>query len=544
MRVKQSKSRQQKIAPAQIRQRRRSRRRFFPKPRDPRQTLVPIRAQKRRLDPMEMLSYLAVALIGIMSVVLIWSITERSITEQAIEIRARADLHVKGATTVLARELHDEMTLVDQSISIIQDAWKKDPDTVDLGAWRKQMMALTAVANDIFIANERRIIVQGTLPQSIGQGFGTAYVTYPNGSLETFEPDGGKSTVGLTAAATALAEPIQARQFLMYVLRPLERPRGWMVGASFRSEGLTKLFAGANLGENGAAGFVDLTKGAMQALAGTTARFGRMTLQHTDLLEQMRKNESGIWFGQSPWDQIPRIIAYERVPGRDMAVVMAMTSTYAYQPMAGLAAFAHGVATAASIVVVIICGIVIWTVATARESKARARAMERAETNLANARDAAANARARSMLSEQEAGALLASQSDGVARLDEKGRIRQWNQRFADYAGVPLLPSEAGLTFEALIRRQADAGLFGGPEETEQAVGTRLTVLHTGIGSPEPLLHPAASGDTIQMMMRPVSDGGGVLVLIGPDNAAFAALPPLAEPVEAEPEPVDETTDW
>jgi PAS domain-containing protein len=544
MRVKQSKSRQQKIAPAQIRQRRRSRRRFFPKPRDPRQTLVPVRANQRKDNLLEMLAYLAIGLIGLMSIVLIWSITQRSIAEQGIEIRARADQQVKGETTVLARELSDEMALVDQSVGIIQDAWKKDPDTVDLAAWRKQLTALTSVANDIFIANERRIIVQGTLPQSIGQGFGTAYVTYPNGSLETFEPDGTKSSVGLTAAATALAEPVQARQFLMYLVRPLDRPRGWLVGASFRSEGLTKLFAGANLGESGVAGFVDLNKGAMQALAGSTARFGRMTLQHADLLEQMRKNESGIWFGQSPWDQIPRIVAYERVPGRDMAVVMAMTETHAYQPLAGLAAFAHGVASAASIVVIIICGLVIWTVATAQATKARARAMERAETNLANARNDLALARARSLLSEQEAGSLLASQCDGVARLDDKGRIRQWNQRFAEYAAVPLPPSDAGLPFEALIRRQAEAGLFGGPVETEQAVGTRLTVLHTGIGSPEPLMHALPSGEPIQMMIRGVADGGRVLVLIGPDNAAFAAMPHLAEPAAAEPEPVGETTEW
>ena len=542
MRVKQSKIRRQKVAPADIRQRRRSRRRFFPKPRDPRQTLVPIRAARAKVDLFQWLAFLAVSLIAVMMIVLIWSITERSVAEQAIEIRARADQHVQGTTAALAREIGDELQLVDQSLAIIQDAWKKDSDQVDLGAWRKQALALTDVANDIFIANERRLIVQGTLPQSIGQGFGSAYVTYPNGSLETFEPDGSKSPVGETAAARAIAEPVQARQFLMYVLRPLDRPRGWVVGASFRSEGLTKLFAAAQLGENGVAGFVDLRKGSMQALAGTAARFGKMAILRSDLLEQMRKNESGIWFGASPWDGVPRIVAYQHIPGRDMTVVTATTETYAYQPMAGLRAFARGTATVASVLVAIIAGLIIWTIATAQAARARARMLERAEGNLANARQDLALARGRSLLSEPEAGALLASQSDGVARLDAEGRLRQWNQRFAEYAGVDLDPSEAGMPFETILRRQANAGMFGDEAETEQAVGTRLTVLHTGILTENALTHPDQKGETITMVVRGVSGGGLVVLFLGPDNAALATLPPLPE--TPEPEPVDETTEW
>ena len=79
-------------------------------------------------------------------------------------------------------------------------------------------------------------------------------------ALEMFDPDGTINPDGKIPGA----DRVEARQFLMYVVRPLSRPRGWWVGASYRSEGITKLFAGANLGQNGVVGLaVNLTNAAL-----------------------------------------------------------------------------------------------------------------------------------------------------------------------------------------------------------------------------------------------------------------------------------------
>ena len=61
------------------------------------------------------------------------------------------------------------------------------------------------------------------------------------------------------------AAPIDARQFLMYIVRPLDHPKGWLIGASFRSSELTKLFAQAALGYNPVVALVD-TKRADDAI--------------------------------------------------------------------------------------------------------------------------------------------------------------------------------------------------------------------------------------------------------------------------------------
>ena len=383
--------------------------------------------------------------------------------------------------------------------------------------------------------------MQGTLPQSVGMGFGSAYVTYPNGSLEMYDADGAKNPEGKIPGADA----IQARQFLMYVVRPLSRPRGWWIGASYRSEGLTKLFAGANLGQNGVVGLVDTKRGALQGIVGSSAQVAEMDISASDLIEQMRKNDTGVWAGVSPTDNVPRIIAFQRIPQRDMAVMVGISADTANQPLYGLAAMAHGLALVASAIVLAVATIVIWGIATSRAEKQRKRIHERTELNLANSRQELVLARARGLLSEPEAGTLMSSPTDGVARLDGEQRLRLWNARFAELAGVELDASASGTPVEDLLRRQAEAGLFGDIVDADQDVATRLTILHTGGQSVVPPTQLGPSGQQVTMHVRGVADGGLVMILIGPQNRQFAAMPALPGAMaEAEPETADETTEW
>jgi PAS domain-containing protein len=503
-------------------------------------TLVQMRSSRDpKIEPMQWLAFTAIGLISLALIILMWTLTNRAISDQTLEFRARADQQVRSVAFVLAREIQDELRLVDQSLAIIQDDWKNDSDSVDLGGWKKKLLALTEVANDIFIANERGIIVQGTIPQSIGQGFGSAYVTYPNGSLELFDSDGTKNPDGRVPGAT---DKIEARQFLTYIVRPLARPRGWYIGASYRSEGITKLFSGAKLGQNGVVGLVAVKRGGLQAIVGKSSQFADMDISQSELIEQIRKNDSGVWAGVSPTDHVPRIIAYQRIPGRDMGVIVGVDIDSAIQPLAGLAAMGRSLAAVGSIVVVIIAGIVVWTIATTRDARQRQRLHERTELTLANTRQELAVARARGLLTEPEVATLMSSPTDGVLRLDGEGRLRLWNLRFAEVAGVPLEEVAFGSPVEDLLRRQANAGVFGDPAEGEQEIATRLTILHTSVQSVVPPTQVGPHGEQITMHVRGVSDGGHVIVLSGSENARLATLPPFG--AEPEPETADETTEW
>jgi PAS domain-containing protein len=548
MRVKQSRSRSHKIAPAPMQQRRK-RRRSSRGSRGAPPTVVTVRQSRTKLDPMQWLAFVAIGLTSIALIALIWTLTGRAVDDEASEVRARTDLQVKSVSYVLGREIEDELRLVDQSLAIVQDDWRRDSDSVDLGAWRKQLLALTNVTDDIFIANEKGVIVQGTLPQSVGMGFGTAYVTYPNGSLETFNPNGTPDT---QEVITGDEQKVQARQFLMYILRPITRPRGWFLGASYRSEGVTKLFAGAHLGAQGVVGLVDLKRGALQAIVGSSAQFAAMDISDSGLIEQMRKENSGIWAGVSPTDGVPRIIGYQRVADRPMAVLVGISADEANQSLAGLVAMARSLAVVASIIVAVIAGIVVWGIATGKSVKLRRRLYERTDLNLANARQEITVSRARGLLTEAEVGTLMSSRVDGVARLDAEQRLRLWNSRFTELVGVALDASSAGMPIEELLRQQARAGVFGdalGSDdavESDDEVAKRLTVLHTqGQGVVPPTQH-GPNGESVSMHVRGVFDGGTMIILAGAENALFAALPPLpgAVAAEAEPETADETTEW
>jgi hypothetical protein len=120
--------------------------------------------------------------------------------------------------------------------------------------------------------------------------------------------------------------------------------------------------------------------------------------------------------------------------------------------------------------------------------------------------------------------------------------LRLWNPRFAEVAGVNLDAAALGSPIEDLLRRQANAGVFGDPAEGELEIATRLTILHTSGQSVVPPTQIGPLGEPVTMHVRGVSDGGHVIVLAGPENARLATLPPLG--AEAEPETADETTEW
>ena len=542
MRVKQSKIRGQKIAPPPPPIRRKLRRKSFygmPRRQPP---VVQLRSAVRAsLDPWQWLAAVAIGLTSLALIYLIWTLTVRTIADQKAEIRTRADDHLRSVAAVTARGVMKEMAVVDQSLSIIQDAWKNDSETVDLGKWRRDLSALTAVADDIFIANERRVIVQGTLPSSIGQGVGTAYVNQSNGSLEQFDAEGTKNLTHRQSVESVTGSGIEARQFLMYIVKPLDRPRLWMVGASYRSEEFTKFFASARLGQTGMVALTDARIGRIQAVAGAAARGSEVNISKSELFDALKRNENGIWVGDSPLDPMKRIIAYARVPGRDLTVLVGAGLDSALMPAVSLGNWARGLATVGSLLVAAVGGLLLWSILTLRSIRRRQKIVERSELNLVNLRRELETVRARTTVTEPEVGTLMSSMSDGVARLDDHLRLRQWNARFGDLVGVPLDLTSLGRPVESLFRRQAESGLFGEPANGDLAVATRLTALHTRGQSVVPSPQFGPGGLPLMMHVRGVADGGHVIILAGPENARYASMPPMPE---MEPEPAVETTDW
>jgi hypothetical protein len=93
----------------------------------------------------------------------------------------------------MAETIAHELLVIDQSLTIIQAAWKADSDAVELAKWQDKMPALTAVDDDLFIAAEQPIIRQDILPRAMGQDIGAAYVTFPMARWNSSEATGSRT---------------------------------------------------------------------------------------------------------------------------------------------------------------------------------------------------------------------------------------------------------------------------------------------------------------------------------------------------------------
>jgi PAS domain-containing protein len=532
MRVTPSKTRSRRVAPAVGR---RSRRWASRGARGRQPTLAEVqRAGDAPAQPVHWLAILCLMLIGAALIALIWLLTQRAIRDETADLRARTEQQVAAVAYVVALDVHGEMRMVDQSLAIIQQMWDAHPERVDLGAWRRRALALSDVTNDIFIANERGIIVQGTLPRSIGQGFGGAYVSYPNGGLELFEPDGTRVPTGRTDLSGVEGTRFKARQIVMYLVRPLASPPGFVVGASFRSDAITRLFAGANLGPSGVIALVDLKRGAIQAIVGESAQASQLDVSRSALVELMRNDISGVWTGPTPTDLMPRVIAFQRVEGRPIAVMAGVNIDSAEQSLSDLVAWAYILAILGTTIVVVIAGILIWVVATAQAARRRERDRDLADGNLATARREQTLAVTRAKLNAIEAATLISSPIDGVARVDESLRLRQWNHRFVELSGVALDESARGIRIEDFMSLQASAGMFGNAEQAEHALAARIAAFQTGGFAATRLTQRGTRGEAITMITRPAIDGGFMIILAQTGDTKSDDVPPTDHGAETE----------
>ncbi|MGE0415222.1 MAG: PAS-domain containing protein [Acetobacteraceae bacterium] len=474
--------------------------------------LVPI-DPRRQISREAILVAIAVGLVAAALIALIWILANRSIDESRTMIREQVEQSLAAQAATLSEEVRLELNVIDQTLAVLQAAWTKDPEGFKLSDWHKSLPALTSVADDIFIADQNRIIQQDILPQAVGQGIGAAYLNFPHGSLELFDPDGGKSRETRIIPSPTNAS-IEARRFLVYIARPLGDPPKYILGASYRSGELTRHYAEAALGFNGVAAMIDTRRGGLQAIAGPSARRPRTDVSHTEMFEAIKKGERGVWTGPTGMDGAERIHGYHIVPGRDLVVLVGMLRSQAMAPAEALASATRSVAVVASGLVVIIAGVVIWALARRRERRRQARTFQRAQTDLQTAQSDLAAARSRGTVAAAQVRALLDGTTDAAATFDADLKLSNWNERFALTSGIEATALREGLPLDEVLRLQARAGMFGGGEDPEAEVARRMQVLLGG-ATEAPLTQMGPAGTPIVVSAQRMPDSGLVLFLGG-----------------------------
>jgi PAS domain-containing protein len=469
----------------------------------------------------------AVAIAAAALIALIWILTMRAVQEQQADIRDRAEHALAGQAATIAETIGHELLLIDQSLTILQTVWKADSESFDLTKWQATMPALTAVTDDLFIADEHHVIRQDIVPKAVGQGVGAAYVTFPHGSLEQFQSDGTRGRDSLVLQGDA-GEPIEGRQFLMYIVRPLDHPNGWQIGASYRSEELTKLFAEASLGSGAIVALTDTKLGIVQSIIGPAARRPRTDISQTPLFAAMMQSPSGTWFGTTAIDGIERMHAFHRVANRDMAVLVAANWSEVMAVANNLAAGARALAVVGTGVVLVIGGIVLWEIFTIRSDKRQKRIFDRNRSELERLRAEERLATARAQLNAALLKTVVDSTADGIALFDSDLRMVQCNHPFRRGIGIEL---SQDMSLDALLRAQAGNGLFASTAGVEAEVTRRAAILQSGDikGAPQ----PGPDGETLILRGLPITEGGFMLLLNGLETWEPAPAPVSSTEVDA-----------
>jgi PAS domain-containing protein len=490
--------------------------------------LVQVERRRSRMGASEWAGGSGIVLVSILLIVLIWMFANRSVQDLRADVRDRAEQTLSSQATLLAEQVRQELMLIDQSLTVLQEEWKQDSEHFSLEAIQKRLPALTLVSEDLFIADDKRVIRQDIIPAAVGQGIGAAYVTFPHGSLENFDSDGirnreGRLVIGQTST------PIEGREFLMYVVRPLDHPEHWLIGASYRSDQLPKLYAHANLGFNGVAMLVDARRGVLQGIIGPSARRPRTDLSHSAMLEAAGRSEAGTWRGITPTDEVDRLIAFHRVPGREIIAIVGMPWSQVMAPADGLAEGYRSWATIGTVIVLTVAALVLWSLYTWRRTTRRRRQFERNQADLDSAMVELGSVRTQAAVAGGQLRTLLEGLGDGVAFLDAELCLATWNAAFM--AAVRLTPDalRVGLPLDELLRRQAAAGIFGDLANPEEEVASRVAAIRTQRDQAH-LMQLDPAGQPVALQLRSMKDGGLMLVVGGSEHWPVAPAPAAVAP--------------
>jgi hypothetical protein len=265
---------------------------------------------------MEILASTGIVVAAIALIALIWITVARSGENYRSVLQARIETTVVGQAQILATEVRREMLNVAQSLNVLKRAYQADPDHFDIQAWQAQMPALTDIAGEIFVADNELVIEQDTNKASVGLGVG-ANINLSNDVTE-------RPTRTDDLIVGPVIDNVKERQHVALMFVPLEKPGGWYVGATYKTDALSRLYSEASLGLRGMVALINTRIGRLEIIAGPAAALPDYDIAGSAMFEALKTKPNGAWVGPSAPDRVERINGFHQVPGRDLAVVVAV----------------------------------------------------------------------------------------------------------------------------------------------------------------------------------------------------------------------------
>ena len=425
---------------------------------------------------MRRLGRAAVITAALVLVALTWLGAHDAIRAHRNEAGARVRAELLTRATSFEEQLQRDLLSLDQTLRILEFDWERDPAHFDLPTRAAQVVVLSDVSLQVFIADAQGIVRASTRPVIIGTDVRKRDYFRHEADMPI---DDGKMFVG------DLTQGQVTHQWQLNLVHRLDNPNGSFAGvvaASYDTNALVRFRRDVLAGMHGVIGLVSLRDGEAWTLSGQEPNV--VEIGNTPLLAAMRTGEEGSWHGQSGLDNIDRMYAFADIPDRGLAVVVGVGNSEAMSESASWER--NALLFAAGITMLML--LVAWLMLRALDS-----ARIRHE----------ALARERAILE-----ATLTGMTDGIMMVDRDLRLVAWNQRFPEFTGVPTEILRVGLPMEDILRSQVQGGEFG-PVDVEAEVSRRMSLLRSG-ASMGTLERPRPSGRQLEIRRNPLPDGGFV----------------------------------
>jgi PAS domain-containing protein len=465
---------------------------------------APTPSRPIRTKYMEILASAGIAVAAIALIALIWITVARSGENYRSILQARIETTVSGQAQILATEVRRETLNVAQSLNILKRAYQADPDHFDLPAWQAQMPALTDVSGEMFVADNELVIEQDTNKASVGLGVGANISDLSNDVTER-----------VTRTDDLIVGPaidrVKERQHVALMFVPLEKPGGWYVGATYKTDALSRMYSEASLGLQGMVALINTRMGRIEIISGPAATNPNYDIANSAMYQALKIKPNGAWVGPSAPDGVERINGFHQVPGRDLAVVVAVDRHEALEQAETWIGWARGLAWAGTLVVLMAAALLLYGVWTYRTTKRLRQTIDRERVVLGNTQEDLSEALARLEIRNGQVQALFAGVDEGTLVLDSQLRATEWNPRFPALFGSAPQDLQAGQPLDELMRIQAKEGAFGPLDDIEAEVGRRMAQLRAA--AVDRVLYVARGGRALTVAGRSLADGGLILVI-------------------------------
>jgi signal transduction histidine kinase/CheY-like chemotaxis protein len=432
-------------------------------------------------------------------IALTWFGTMGAIYAQRVENSARVDAMLTNQALTFTEQINRQILGLDQTLRFLVTAWENNPRHFELEAWRDQAVVLNGLSRDMVLTDENGIIRQSSVVEAINQNAS---------GLDYFRALSDPSDRGDTMYIGPATIDGIMRQWHMNVARPLHYPDGSFAGvidADYRIAAITNVFSQSDLGTGAFAAIVGLDDGKLRGAVGPSTVDPDASVGETPMFAAVAAAGSGLWIGPSANDAVPRIHAFRHVPGRKLAVIVAMNENEAMRPAS---VWRQQAQIFAACITALLVGMALILIQGMRLARRREAAITEDRAVLAASNAQLEVARAFASAKAEQLEATLAGMSDGVSMVDGHMCLVEWNARFPEVAGVPAEILRVGLPMEEMLRAQIRAGQFGLIQDHEAEVERRMGRLRVAPYGVAQRQRP--DGHTIELRRNRLPDGGFV----------------------------------